>query len=591
MAAAITGLEPVTGATVELIRVGNDGEQIGDVLASTVTSITGDYVLTLPQGVNLAGNLVVRITGANLSMRAQVVEQDVDINPVSEFVLRKFVEQGADLDGLVVTDVVTLSNKVEEFDLTAGANLSEMFAKLEQEVGEFVESEIAVVTAAPGDASTIAGNYRSSAFGFDLHDSDNTNYGHFEAEVWNSDFAFAAGSNGTVNITYSGEESADVGLNGTTIATAMLQYFTNLDNETETFISTLTDTGLLSIQGEFEEDIEGNFGWRSPAVTYNLQKVKDKALFALLAQEAEVRYGTIDTNNDGTKDAVNPDDRQGDELHRTLEFFARSPSDMTAADLNGAFGRVYLETYAETGRIEIRAETTELTFNGDETFTFGATAGHSLAITGTGTTYTALAEQASAVPAAVTVTAAGDIETLDGPADGFINDSYDFISLIDAAGTNDQNGHVANTLMVKLPTSTPQVSGKTYRLMFLGMHLSGTANGTSRFLLSTSQLNSFVTMTSQTQASLNGKFSEIQKEGGLGADMTVEKFDVALANLAVEVAANGATTVTIPGDEGATVLQGFFNQDASMGIFTEAYVPTQGDIDDLGLAILIEVTQ
>ena len=43
--AGITGLEPVTGATVELIRIDDDGNQVGDVLASTVTSITGNYSL------------------------------------------------------------------------------------------------------------------------------------------------------------------------------------------------------------------------------------------------------------------------------------------------------------------------------------------------------------------------------------------------------------------------------------------------------------------------------------------------------------------------------------------------------------------
>ena len=44
---------------VELIRIDDDGNQVGDVLASTVTSITGDYSLALPVGVSLSGNLIV----------------------------------------------------------------------------------------------------------------------------------------------------------------------------------------------------------------------------------------------------------------------------------------------------------------------------------------------------------------------------------------------------------------------------------------------------------------------------------------------------------------------------------------------------
>src|SRR5699024_7860273 len=75
-AAAITGLKPTEGATVELIRVGDDGNQVGDVLATAKTSITGDYTLNLPQNVNLAGSLVVRITGQNsTTLRAQVVQE------------------------------------------------------------------------------------------------------------------------------------------------------------------------------------------------------------------------------------------------------------------------------------------------------------------------------------------------------------------------------------------------------------------------------------------------------------------------------------------------------------------------------------
>ena len=76
--AAITGLQPVGGATVELIEIDNNGDQVGAVLATTVTSITGDYTLTLPAGTDFAANLIVRITGTGgSSLTAQVVEAEV----------------------------------------------------------------------------------------------------------------------------------------------------------------------------------------------------------------------------------------------------------------------------------------------------------------------------------------------------------------------------------------------------------------------------------------------------------------------------------------------------------------------------------
>ena len=144
--AAITGLDPVTGATVELIRVDNNGDQVGAVLASTVTSITGNYSLSLPSGVDFSGDLVLRITGnGGAEMSAQVVEQSVDINPISQYILDKFIEDGTALDTLAVNEVVALSGRVEEFDLTATADLSTMLAQLEAEVGAFVDSEITVI--------------------------------------------------------------------------------------------------------------------------------------------------------------------------------------------------------------------------------------------------------------------------------------------------------------------------------------------------------------------------------------------------------------------------------------------------------------
>ena len=136
--ADIIGLDPVGGATVELIRIDDDGNQVGDVLASTVTSITGNYNLALPTGVSLAGNLIVRITGnSGTSMSAMVVELAVDINPISEYVLSKFVDDAnLVLGDLALNEVVSLQDKVEAFDLTATADLSSMLAQLDAELGQ-----------------------------------------------------------------------------------------------------------------------------------------------------------------------------------------------------------------------------------------------------------------------------------------------------------------------------------------------------------------------------------------------------------------------------------------------------------------------
>ena len=58
--ADIIGLQPVGNGTAELIEIDDDGNQVGDVLATAPLSITGEYSLTLPSGRELAANLVIR---------------------------------------------------------------------------------------------------------------------------------------------------------------------------------------------------------------------------------------------------------------------------------------------------------------------------------------------------------------------------------------------------------------------------------------------------------------------------------------------------------------------------------------------------
>jgi hypothetical protein len=564
------------------------------VLAETVTSITGDYRLTLPDGVNLAGNLIVRITGTGTEMRAQVVDQAVNINTVSEFVLRKFIEEGTDLDQLVATDVVTLSGKVDTFDLTAGNDLSDMLAKLDQEVGEFVEQQVAVIKEQPGDADSVTGDYRSAAFSLGLHDSDNDNFGTFANDMWRGQFDFADGGGNTVAITLEGEESAYSNFSGMSVATGSIYYETDIDTESENLSGTLTDSGILSIEGAFEEEINGDNAFRYPSVIYNLQQVRNTGLFFLLSQEAAVRYGTTDTNGDEEPDALDPNDRRGDEVFRALEVFARSPSGMSDSDLSGAFGRVFLETYAQTGVIELQTEVNVVTFNGDGTFDYGDATGHRVGLESNGSTYQTLSETGSTGDA-INVSADGDIisaGTEDGqpvPTDGFINDTFDFIAFAETENNENIWAQFNKTLMVKLPDSAPDVSGKRYRLMLLSVALDGVGNGSSDIEMINSQFNSYVNLTSNTAGTLNGSFTLVEKTG-LGGDLVVEQ-DTVDEPLTASIAANGATTLTLAGQDGSNIMEGFFNQDASLGVFTTRWVPQGGDPNELGLVVLIDVTE
>lgn len=584
VAAAITGLEPIQGANVDLIRVDDEGNQIGDVLATTETSITGDYKLTLPQGVNLAGNLIVRITGANHDLRAQVVEKEVDISPTSEFVLRKFIQTGADLDQLEVTDIVKLSGRVEEFDMTAGANLDQMFDVLEQEVGDFLENEVAVVAGGEGDAASVAGNYRSVAVGLELYDDDDSGWGTYAHVLWASTFQFADGGDNTVSISLVDEDDLYGSLGGVSLSDYWINHETGFEEVNESFDGTLTQSGILSIQGEFEEELGEEEGSRWPSITYNLVQAGDKGLFFVQPNEASVRYALTDTDNDGNPDALDPTRKLGDDISRSLEVFARQPENFQDSGLNGDFGRVYVRSEFVSGTAYLETEVNTLTFHGDGTFDYAevtANHGHDISLSSSGPAYSPVTDTAD-TGVEIVITASGDITTIGGEsADGFINDTADFIVMSGGEGTAGSQSMIDMTLMTKLPTSAPSVTDKKFRMQQLSMKLASD----ERFLLTSGKFNTFLSMTSETQGIINASFLEVEKTG-LNGQVSVSTDLVDGAEVSTSVAANGATTITIESTGGATTLDGFFNEDASLGLFALRWAPTDGVPDELGLVVL-----
>lgn len=588
VAAAITGLEPVTGATVDLIRIDDDGNQVGEVLASTVTSVTGDYTLTLPAGVDLSGDLIVRITGAGDSeLRAQVVDQTVDISPVSEFILRKFIADGTDLGALETTAVVKLSGQVEEFDLTAGSDLSALFDQLEASVGEFVESQIAVIESAPASATDFSGDYRSASLQIFLSDSDANSFGSFAIDMWSSSFTFTGNADGSVDIVTSGEESAWGNLYGNDATINGISYYAEIDQEVEVFSASFTDANLILIEGEFEEEIDGDWGWRWPPMTYRLQKVKDQNLFFHLNQEASVRYETIDTNADSIKDAVNPDARQGDEVNRGLEVFFKSPSDMTTADLSGTFGRVYFGVFMYgNGDLTLEMETNELIFN-NGTFDYGAAVRNEISRNSTGI----LNAQTVTTPAeeglTISLGANGDIVSINGEAaDGFVNDAADLVVFAESNGEDETEADFSQTFLVKLPTSTPDLASKRYRLMFVDTYF-----GDTSFEVNNSRFESFITWTDNNAGTLALQSGTISKTS-LGANVNATVHPADQRAVSAEVAANGAATINITDEEGVLRLKGFWNETASYGLFTVGHVPNgANEFESVGLAILVEVSE
>ncbi len=599
--AGITGLQPVTGADVELIRVDDLGNQVGDVLATGVTSVTGDYTLTVPSGVDLSGDLVVRISGmGGTQMRAQVVQEDVDINPVSEFVLAKFIEQGADLDTLTTASVIKLTGQVDEFDMTAGADMQAMLDLLEAETGAYVEDQIGLIESSPGDAATLVGDYRGIEMGGGLHDDDQQ-YGVGALTVDGGVFEFALSDrgNGDVDLAFSLEEDFESRqqFNG-----GNPSLFNDVYVDTDGVVdpARINNAGVLSIETEFEEDIDGDFGWRYPPGLILLQKARNDNLFVATASEAGVRYQTIDTNDDGTKDAVDPQAREGDEVFRSLVVAAQQPAGMSNADLSGSFGEVFFEvSLGAGGNYDISAGHGILTFDGFGTFDAGESPFADLARTAPGQNpvYSESTDPAETdVPynvsdngRSVTVGTGPDQETLDTLFDS----NFDFFStqssLVDDNGDPDDglvnSIEVVTSYAVRLPDAQLDISDKVYRVFFLGTALGQTSTALA--------VERFDTLLSMNNDGLSGTIvSEIADVEKVSPTAEVEAFTdepVTLEDVPINVAANGAATIVIDDAEGTMTLAGYFSHDGSLGLFDSRYADTGQDPDELGIVILVEI--
>ncbi|HIO99319.1 MAG TPA: hypothetical protein EYN44_07045, partial [Marinobacter salarius] len=202
----------------------------------------------------------------------------------------------------------------------------------------------------------------------------------------------------------------------------------------------------------------------------------------------------------------------------------------------------------------------------------------------TGPTYSSLSEAAE-VDQPLAITANGDITSAGGePADGFINDAFNFMAFAEAEG-DQYNAEASQTLLVKLPETAPTVTGNQYRMLLTSMKLGSGED----FLMSSSKFNTYLTMTSETAGTIGGAFFEVRKSG-LAGDINVTT-DTVETQAVVSLGGAGKTSITIAGADGTTVLDGFFNEDASLGIFTLKWQETNEDPDELGLVVLIKTSE
>lgn len=483
--ADITGLDPVPGALVELIEVNDAGDQVGAVLASTSTSITGDYHLDLPAGVNLAANLVVRITGSSVDLRAMVVQINVDINPLSEFLLRKFITSGASLATLNVDDVATLSGHAEQFDVAATADLSSMLAELESRLGPYVDDSIAAIDSTPGAASSVAGDYHhgSTEMGFDYENDA------LAMTLYGAQRTYSGA--GMVTLTDEGGDNlGGVDLGSTHVDNLQitsnninyyLSYNVNDDQGGEVFhnIGTVDSGGNINFTFPFGEDINSNNdqGDRKPPSSEIRYASGVAGVLFGTSVNPWATYKLVDTNGDGIKDAVDPTAYVGHKNTFSLEAIAPQASGMTAATLVGEYGGVSLANYfaGTDGFSGIRADVTETSVSASGAFTQTQMDSQFIERTPApaGTATLTEASDNTLYTGNFNISSNGQFTaTVDGFSDsffGFVSNNGEF--MLQSGSRADKTGNdftaVGNgiTLNVRTPGSTPDLSGRTYRLM------------------------------------------------------------------------------------------------------------------------------
>jgi hypothetical protein len=586
--AAITGLQPVQGATVELIYVDDNGNQVGDVLASSVTSITGDYNLRLPEGVDLAANLVVRITGnSGYTLDSQVVSETVNINPYSDFLLDRLVQNGTKLGDLAINEVVTLRGKLEEFDLTAGADMQEMLAALDSAAGPFLDDSIAQVQNGVGDASTVAGAYHFGEFGLELDDSDGqSEVIRIGSDVLRGSFAIADNGDGTAAVTIADEMDAHFNLNfggghnGLWVESA-------LDSESEEESVTVDGAGGITIEWGFEEDIiPGWYGYRYPAGSVRFTPVADSGIFLGQLNEVAMRYEL--TADDS---ALDPNAKHGDEVYYSLLMLAPKSEGLSADALSGDYGSVGMALTANhgTGNTRVAASYRVTGFDGTGTAAGSSTVGddHAVAVDRAPNSAPTVLESTAPRDGTYSVTADGKLTW--GDSTGFAANNGNVLALFGHSTTTDGTSITSATnsmtVAVKLPASQPDMSGRSYKLrnLMLGYKDAGTVLTTiSGGVLTFNDGGSNVTLSGKT---LRGAERDTDAANLVPISEDVSAFLAEYAaNQQVTVGTNGRIDIaTISDSEGDLKLDGFVSADGKLLVLRATF--SGANAEDVGIFI------
>jgi len=181
-AAANNGLRGKSGVTVTVILVDDRGEQRGNEIAHGTTDANGNFSINIPANIDPDSIFVFVVGGGHNKMRAMIISKGphitrnvADINPMSELVTAKIIENSQPLSDYTDEEIVAITNQVEtnlsasSIDLSTAASVDEALATMSSDSTLIANLEQSIHTA--------SGNYcgDSTVNGFEQCDNGGSN--------------------------------------------------------------------------------------------------------------------------------------------------------------------------------------------------------------------------------------------------------------------------------------------------------------------------------------------------------------------------------------------------------------------------------
>jgi len=159
--ADLVGLQPVSGATVQLIALNPDGSE-GNVIASATTDSNGNYTLDIDPA-TLDASYILKV-GSTTPIRAPFTGSTVNINPATEAVVEAVLAQVSStlpITNFTVEELAALVNTVEQQNIDFSADTT---------VADAVNSVTGTVTTLAETVTSVSGSTdTSTAIGGDYH--------------------------------------------------------------------------------------------------------------------------------------------------------------------------------------------------------------------------------------------------------------------------------------------------------------------------------------------------------------------------------------------------------------------------------------